>query len=85
MNWIVLAIASFSTVFLMGLQTKNVMHSQYVAAFVTSLGIGTTNLIFIRAAANDEIGMVIIFGVIPASAGICVSIWVHDKWMKRRG
>lgn len=85
MTWAILAIASFSTVFLMGLQSKNVMHSQYVAAFVTSVGIGVTNTIFIRFAVGDDMGMFFLFGVLPASFGICCSIWVHDKWMKRNG
>jgi hypothetical protein len=85
MSWLLLAVASFLTVFLMGLQSKNVMHSQYVAAFVTSVGIGVCNTIFIRFAVGDGMVMFFIFGILPASFGICCSIWVHDKWMRRRG
>jgi hypothetical protein len=83
--WILLAVSSFTSVFLMGLQTKNVMYSRYGLAFLTSLGIGGTQLVFVRFAANDSVPLVLLFGVVPAALGICCSIYVHDRWFGRKG
>ncbi len=81
--WIGLAASSFVSVFLMGLQTKNLVNSLYGMAFVTSLGIGSTQFVFIRFAANENMIFVFLFGVLPAAIGICCSIYVHDNWIRK--
>lgn len=83
MTWALLGLSasSFVSVFLMGLQTKNMQHSRYVPAFFISMGIGGTQLVFVRFAANDPAWIVGLFGILPAAIGICCSIYVHDRWL----
>lgn len=75
--------ASFFSVFLLGLQSKNVNQSRYVAAIVTSFGISVANFIFIKYAAA---GSLVAFFVLATGGctGIASSIWFYDKVMKRK-
>ncbi len=81
--WLGLSASSFVSIFLMGIQTRNLVASRYGMAFVTSLGIGSTQFVFVRFAASDDALMVLLFGVLPAAIGICCSIYVYDNWVKK--
>lgn len=75
--------SNFGVVFLLGLQSKNVMHSRYVAAVVTSFGISIAQFIFVKYAAT---GNLTVFFVCAAGgcAGIAASILFHDKVIARK-
>lgn len=70
--------ASFALVFLLGLQSKNVQRSRYLAAVVTSFGISVGNFTFIKYAA---VGTLDAFWVcaVGGCMGIAFSIWFSDN------
>lgn len=74
---------NFVLVFLLGLQSKNVMHARYVAAVVTSFGISVSQFIFVKYAAT---GSYDVFAVCAAGgcAGIAASIWFYKHIMERK-
>ena len=51
MDYVLLFFAAFFMVGLLGLQSKNVQHSKYVAAAITSMGISLANFVFVKAVA----------------------------------
>ena len=62
----ILFIASFFLVGLLGLQSKNVQHSRYLAAATTSMAISLSNFIFVKSVAVggiDTLLIVIVGGV----------------------
>lgn len=75
--------SSFFVVFLLGLQSKNVNQSRYVAAMLTSIGISVSQFAFTKYAAH---GGLLEFSVMAAGGalGIASSIAVHDHIVKRR-
>ena len=75
-------ISSFVLVTLFGLQSKNVQHSRYLAAFFVSIGISASNFIFVKYAASGS------YDVMVATAsggafGIVTAIYIHDKVVSR--
>ncbi len=82
-DFLAMFVTSFFSVFLLGMQSKNVNQSRYFAAVVTSFGISVANFLFIRYAAN---GSLIAFFVLAAGGccGIASSIWVHDKVLSKK-
>lgn len=74
--------AAFAMVFFLGLQSKNVNQSRYVAAALTSICILGSQFIFTKIAVSAG---VIEFLVLAAgsAAGITSSIWAHD-WVTAR-
>lgn len=75
--------ASFALVFLLGIQSKNVQRSRYLAAVITSFGISVGNFTFIKYAA---IGTLDAFCVCAAGGcmGIAFSIWFADNILHKR-
>ena len=74
--------ASFALVFLLGIQSKNVQRSRYLAAIVTSFGISVGNFTFIKYAA---VGTLDAFWVcaVGGCMGIAFSIWFADNVLHR--
>lgn len=75
--------SSFAVVFFLGLQSKNVMHSRYIAAMITSLGISTANFLFVKYAST---GGLTEFGVAATGGmlGIAAAIYSYDTFSKRK-
>lgn len=69
-------------VFLLGLQSRNVVAGRYFAAVITSFGISVANFIFVKYATK---GSYDVFAVCAAGGclGICLSIWFYKRFMER--
>lgn len=82
-DYMVMFWGNFVLVFLLGLQSKNVMHGRYLAAVLTSLGISVSQFIFVKYAAT---GSYDVFSVSAAGgcAGIAASIWFYKNVMEER-
>jgi hypothetical protein len=76
-------VSSFFTVFLLGLQSRNVQRSDYAAAILTSFFITVANFTSIHYVANgtpiDFVG-----GALGGCLGIACSIWVSDCVIKKK-
>ena len=74
--------SSFAVVFLLGIQSKNVMHSRYVAAMLTSLSISAANFLFVKYA---SVGGLVEFSTaaVGGMLGIASSILLYDKVFKK--
>ena len=70
-------------VFLLGIQSKNVMHSRYIAAMLTSLGISAANFLFVKYA---SVGGGTEFSTAAAGGmlGIASSIYFYDRFLRRK-
>lgn len=75
--------SSFTLVFLLGFQSKNVQSSRYWAAIGTSFGISLANFMFVKFAAT---GGLLPFAICAAGGciGIAASIWVGDNVFRKR-
>lgn len=73
---------AFISVFLLGLQSKNVNQGRYLAAVVTSFGISVSQFIFIKYAAA---GSLVVFALSAAGGclGITCSIWFYQVFLER--
>lgn len=74
--------SNFFVVFLLGLQSKNVNQSRYVAAVVTSFGISVAQFIFVKYAATGSYDAFFICAA-GGCSGIAFSIWFYDEVMHR--
>lgn len=81
---VLLFLSSLFMVFLLGIQSLNVNGGHYLAAALTSFLIGICNFFVLRYVPNSN------FSLLPAAAyvaggpiGIVVSMWFHQKFMKR--
>lgn len=79
----ILFLASFFLVGLLGLQSKNVQHSRYLAAATTSMAITLANFIFVKAVATGGIDMMFT-GMVGGASGIMFAIYVHDHHLMKR-
>lgn len=82
-DYLVMFLSSYGVVFLLGIQSKNVMNSRYVAAMFTSLGISVANFLFAKYA---SVGGIYEFATCATGGvlGIASSIWVYDNILKRK-
>lgn len=74
--------STLSLVFFLGLQSLNVNNGHYLAAFLTSFGIGTANLALFKLA-PDASGIEISAYLSGGPVGIIASMWVHNKIRSR--
>lgn len=74
-----LAAVSFINVFLLGVQTRNVAEGRYVPAFLTSLGITGAQFLFVRAAGEHGLLLVLLVSGLPGAVGIVAAIWAHKR------
>lgn len=75
--------SSFVVVFLLGLQSKNVMHSRYVAAVITSIGISISQFIFVKYASGGSYDVLVVCAI-GGCMGIALSIWIYDNFLRMR-
>lgn len=82
-NEFLLFLSSFFTVFLLGLQSKNVNGNHHLLAALTSAGIGLCNLYVIRSVSVRELtDLALIAYLAGGPVGIFTSMWFHDKFVK---
>lgn len=79
---ITLFLSAFITVFLLGVQQKNVLGNHYLAAILTSFGIGGAQ-IFLWRLVPDANATQILATLAGGPVGIVAAMWVHPKIFKR--
>lgn len=82
-EYLLMFAGSFVLVFLLGVQSRNVVAGRYMAAVMTSFGISVSNFIFVKYAAT---GSYDVFFVNAAGGclGIAGSIWFYKHILERR-
>jgi len=83
MSYVMLFFAAFFMVGLLGLQSKNVQHSRYLAAAMTSMGISLSNYIFVKSVAVGGIDTLLIV-MVGGASGIMAAIYAHDHHLMKR-
>lgn len=74
---------AFTVVFLLGLQSRNVVAGRYWAAIMTSAGISLSQFIFVKYAAGGSL-MVLAISTLGGCLGIAAAIWFYGNVMERR-
>lgn len=82
-DYLLMFAGSFILVFLLGIQSRNVVAGRYLAAIATSFGISVSNFIFVKYAAT---GSYDVFFVNAAGGclGIAGSIWFYKNILERK-
>lgn len=86
MTAITLFVSTFLLVFFLGLQSLNVNNGHRLAAFVTSFGIGVSNLLLFKLAPHAT-GMEIAAFLLGGPFGIVASMAAHPvmvRWIGRK-
>jgi Na+/melibiose symporter-like transporter len=78
----VLFLSAFATVFLLGIQQQNVQGRHYLAACVTSVGIGIAQIFLWRLVPDADAGQ-IIATLAGGPVGIVVAMWAHPRIAKQ--
>ena len=82
-QYIILFFASFFLVGLLGLQSKNVQHSRYLAAALTSMAISLSNFIFVKIVTTGGLDTLLI-SCIGGASGTMVAIYAHDHHLTKK-
>jgi hypothetical protein len=82
-EYLIMWAASFALVFLLGIQSKNVQRSRYLAAVITSFGISVGNFTFVKYASAGTLDAFWACAL-GGCMGIAVSIWVSDHVLHKR-
>jgi hypothetical protein len=86
MTELTLFISTFILVFALGLQSLNVNNGHYWAAFITSLFIGSSQLVLFKLAPNASLSEMLAF-ITGGPFGIVASMRAHPvlvRWAKRK-
>lgn len=75
--------AAFFMVGLLGFQSKNIQHSKYIAAAMTSMGISLANFIFVKVVATGNINTLFV-AMIGGALGIMTAIYAHDHFYMKK-
>jgi hypothetical protein len=84
MDYLGAFVSNFFVVFLLGLQSKNVQHSRYVAAIATSFGISVAQAMFVHYVVAGNIWLFLTVAA-GGCAGIACAIWLHDNVLNKKG
>lgn len=82
MSALILFVAAFCIVFALGFQSLNVNRGHYIAAAVTSLAIGTANLVLLKLLPAQTTPLELAAYLGGGPLGIVASMWAHKRWMK---
>ena len=74
--------SAFFLVGLLGMQSKNVQHSKYVAAAITSMLISVSNFVFVKYAVSGGL-VVLLLTAIGGACGVVTSIYLHDHHLMK--
>lgn len=86
MTELTLFASTFVLVMLLGMQSLNTNNGHYVAAFITSFGIGASNLVLFKLAPDANTTEMLAY-LLGGPFGILAAMWLHPKlslWIKRR-
>ena len=78
--------STFMLVMLLGLQSLNVNNGHHWAAFITSFGIGASNLVLFKLAPDANTTEMLAY-LLGGPLGILAAMWLHPRlalWFKRR-
>lgn len=80
MSYLIVFIAGFASVFLLGFQSRNVNHGNYRAAALTSFVIAQTQgTLWFNLFEDMSWQTLIVYGM-SGSLGITSSMYVHQRW-----
>jgi len=79
MSATIYALACFVKVFLSIFQAKNVQHSLYVSAFLTSLIMSGVDIIYIRLAVHNELLLALLIGSIANAVAVIMALKLFHK------
>lgn len=82
MTHLALFMSAFFTVFLLGFQQKNVHGEHYLAAIVTSVGIGSAQIFLWRLVPQADMGQ-IVATLAGGPVGIVAAMYLHPRLMLR--
>lgn len=82
MTHLALFASAFCVVFLLGFQQKNVHGGHYLAAVVTSFGIGIAQIFLWRLVPDADAGQ-IAATLAGGPVGIVAAMWSHPRIMRR--
>jgi len=82
LDYATIFVATFFLVGLLGLQSKHVQHSKYIAAALTSMAISVSNFVFVHYAATGG-ALVLAVTAVGGAMGIITSIYVHDNFLMK--
>ena len=77
-----LFLSAFATVFLLGIQQQNVQGRHYLAAIVTSLGIGAAQIFLWRLVPDANAGE-IVATLAGGPVGIVAAMWAHPMLARK--
>lgn len=83
MTHLTLFLSAFFTVFLLGFQQKNVHGNHYLAAVITSVGIGSAQIFLWRLIPDANMGQ-IAATLAGGSVGIIAAMWAHPRLMRNK-
>ena len=73
---------AFTVVFLLGLQSRNVVAGRYLAAVMTSAGISLSQFLFVKYAASGSL-TVLAISTLGGCLGIASAIWFYGNVMSK--
>ena len=83
MTHLALFLSAFFTVFLLGFQQKNVHGEHYLAAVITSIGIGSAQIFLWRLIPEANMGQ-IAATLAGGPVGIIAAMWAHPRLMRNK-
>lgn len=81
MNELILFGSTFASVFALGFQSQNVNNGHYIAAFLTSFLIGSSQIVLYKLVPGADMSQ-IAATLAGGPLGITASMFVHRKFMK---
>jgi hypothetical protein len=70
--------STFAVVMLLGLQSLNVNGGHHIAAFTTSFGIGTANLVLFKLVPDASVTEMLAY-LLGGPFGILLAMWIHPR------
>jgi hypothetical protein len=83
MTYVLMFVSSFIVVFLLGLQSRNVVAGRYLAAILTSAGINISQFIFVKFAAAGHMDVLAVT-TMGGCSGIAFAIWFYQNVIERK-
>lgn len=84
MQFVVAFAITFSSVFLKGLQHKNVQHDMYSSIFFTSFFMASLDFAIIKFIADTTTWTMALFCGGGGAFGMITSVWIHKRLLARR-
>lgn len=79
LSLVIFGAACFAKVFLAIIQAKNVQHSLYVAAFLTSLLMSAADILYIRLVVSHQILLAFIVGALSNATAVICALYVFRR------